>query len=239
MVIDFILAYGAGLLTLINPCVLPLLPLIAAGAVSRHPLGPVAMALGLMASFTVAGISVYALTRATGVPQETISLAAGWLMVGFGVILLVPQAQEQFARVAGGAAAGSNKFLGQAEKAGLAGEAAAGALLGLAWSPCIGPTLGAAIGFAAQGESMAYAFFIMIAFAAGSGTVMLALAYGARSMIASRREWLAKITPYAKPVLAAGLIAVGFSIIFHLDRVVEGWALDVLPTWLVDLSVSI
>jgi cytochrome c biogenesis protein CcdA len=112
-------------------------------------------------------------------------------------------------------------------------------LLGLAWSPCIGPTLGAAIGFAALGESLAYAFFVMLAFAAGSATVMLVLAYGARGAIASRRELLAKITPYARPVLGVGLLIVGIGIVFHLNRVVEIWALDHLPTWLIDLSVSI
>ena len=84
-VFDLIVAYAAGLLTLLNPCVLPLLPLIAAGSVARHPLGPLAMAGGLAISFTLAGISIFAITRATGLAQEDITVAAGWIMVGFGV----------------------------------------------------------------------------------------------------------------------------------------------------------
>lgn len=237
--LDFVLAYGAGLLTLINPCVLPLIPLIAAGAVSRHPAGPLAMALGLAVSFTLAGMSIYALTRATGISQEAISAGSGWLMIGFGLVLLVPQAQAQFSQLAGSMAGGGTRLMGRAENGSLAGEVAAGALLGLAWSPCVGPTLGAAIGFAAQGESLSYAFFIMVSFAAGSATVMLMLAYGARSLIASRRALLGKITPYARPVLGAGLIFVGVSIVFHLDRVAEALLLDYLPPWLIDFSVSI
>lgn len=236
---DLIVAYAAGLLTLLNPCVLPLLPLIAAGSVARHPLGPLAMAGGLAISFTLAGISIFAITRATGLAQEDITVAAGWIMVAFGVVQLVPQAQAGFSRLAGAAASGGTQLMGQVEGRGLGGEVLAGALLGLAWSPCIGPTLGGAIGLAAQGEDMLFAFGIMVMFSAGAATVMLGLAYGARSLIASRRALLSRIMPHAKTILGAGLIVVGFGIIFHIDRVLEGWALQTVPAWLTEFSVSL
>ena len=237
--LDIFLAYGAGLLTLINPCVLPLLPLIAAGAVARHPLGPVAMAGGMAVSFTFVGIVVFWLTRAVGLQQEDISNFTGWLMIGFGLVMIVPQAQEQFARMAGSLAGGSSSAITQVESKGLAGEAAAGALLGLAWSPCIGPTLGAAIGFAAQGENLGYAFMIMVFFSLGAATIMLGLAYGTRGLIGTRRNFLNVIAPHAKKILGFGLIIVGIAIVFHFDRLAEGWAVQNLPAWLVDLSVSI
>ena len=236
---DIFLAYGAGLLTLINPCVLPLLPLIAAGAVARHPLGPVAMAGGMAVSFTFVGVFIFWLTRAVGLQQEDISIFTGWLMIGFGLVMVIPQAQEQFARMAGALAGGSSSAINKVESKGLAGEAAAGALLGLAWSPCIGPTLGAAIGFAAQGENLGYAFMIMVMFSLGSATIMLGLAYGTRSLIGSRRDVLSAIAPHAKTILGIGLLIVGVAIVFHFDRIAEGWAVEYLPTWLVDLSVII
>ena len=236
---DLIVAYAAGLLTLLNPCVLPLLPLIAAGSVARHRLGPLAMAGGLAISFTLAGISIFAITRATGLAQEDITVAAGWIMVGFGVVQLVPQAQVGFSRLAGAAASGGTQLMGQVEGRGLSGEVLAGALLGLAWSPCIGPTLGGAIGLAAQGENLLFAFAIMAMFSAGAATVMLGLAYGARSLIASRRALLGQIMPHAKTVLGVGLIVVGLGIIFHIDRVLEGWALQTLPAWFTEFSVSL
>jgi cytochrome c-type biogenesis protein len=238
-VLGFVFAYGAGLLTLINPCVLPLLPLIAAAALARHPLGPLAMALGLSAGFTLAGIGVYWLTSATGLTSDDVALLAGWAMIGFGLVMLVPQAQLGFARLAGAAAGGGTRLAGQVEGHGLGGEAAAGALLGLAWSPCIGPTLGAAIGLAAQGQNLGYAFGIMLCFSAGAATIILALSYGARGLIARRRSALQAIMPYARPVLGLGLIAVGGFIVFHLDRVVEGAVLARVPAWLQDLSVSL
>jgi cytochrome c-type biogenesis protein len=237
--LDAVLAYGAGLLTLINPCVLPLIPLIAASAVARHPAAPLAMAAGMAISFALAGLGAFALTRALGLPPDAVTAAAGWLMIAFGLVLLVPRAQFGFARFAGAAAGGGTRLMGQVEGRGLAGEAAAGALLGLAWSPCIGPTLGAAIGLAAQGENLAYAGMIMVMFALGAATIVLALAYGARSALASRRTLLQRIAPHARSALGVGLVLVGLAIVFHVDRMLEAWAVAVLPGWLVDLSVSL
>ncbi len=234
-----ILAYGAGLLTLINPCVLPLLPLIAAGALARHPLGPLAMASGMASGFTLAGISVFWLTRSIGLAPSDLSLIAGWAMVGFGLVLLVPVAQTRFAALTGSMAAQSTQWIGRVEGRGLAGEFGAGALLGLAWSPCIGPTLGAAIGLAAQGENLLLAVAIMLAFSAGAATIMLVLAYGTRSLIASRKTLLRRITPHAKSILGVGLIVVGVVLILRLDRVVEGYSLSILPDWFTALSVSL
>jgi cytochrome c-type biogenesis protein len=236
---DFLLAYVAGLLTLINPCVLPLIPLIAAGAVSRHPLGPAALAAGMAVTFTLAGLTVFGFARAVGLSPGDITVAAGLVMVGFGLVLLVPRAEAAFSRLAGAAAGGGTRLIMRTEGRGLWGEALAGGLLGLAWSPCIGPTLGAAIGFAAQGENIPYAGAIMLAFAAGAATVVLALSYGARSILAGRRSWLSQFSPYAKPVLGVGLVIVGLAIVFHLDRAIEAWAIETLPAWFTDLSVSI
>jgi cytochrome c-type biogenesis protein len=238
-VFELVVAYLAGLLTLLNPCVLPLLPLIAAGSVARHPAGPLAMALGLALSFTLIGGSIFWLTRATGLLQEDITLAAGWAMVAFGLVQLVPQASASFSRLAGAAAGGGTQLMSRVEGRGFMGELMAGGLLGLAWSPCIGPTLGGAIGLAAQGENLGLAFAIMVMFSLGAATIMLALAYGTRSLIASRREWLVRITPHAKTILGVGLIVVGLAIILHIDRLLEGLALAILPAWFADISVSL
>ena len=236
---DLLLAYAAGLLTLLNPCVLPLIPLIAAGAMARHPLGPLALALGMGTSFTIAGLGAFWAARAIGLTQSDITALAGAAMVAFGLVLVVKPAEAMFARLAGSVAGGGTRLVGQVEERGLAGEAMAGALLGLAWSPCIGPTLGAAIGFAARGENLVYAATTMAAFAGGAMTIVLALAYGARSALMRRKALLARVAPYAKPILGAALIAVGLAIVFHLDRIVEAWALSSLPAWFTDLSVSL
>lgn len=236
---QFVLAYAAGLLTFINPCVLPLLPMIAAASVARHPLGPVVMSLGMTLAFAFAGIAVFWLTALTGLLADDVAVVAGWVMMGFGLTMLLPQAQFGFARVTGPAAVGGSRLIGKLEGRGLGSEAIAGALLGLAWSPCIGPTLGAAIGFAAEGRNLDVALGIMAAFAAGAATIMLALSYGARGIISRRKAALTKLAPHVRKILGVGLVAAGAFIAFHFDHIAERWALENLPPWLSDLSVSI
>lgn len=53
---EFILAYAAGVLTLINPCVLPVLPVVLAGALGANPKGPLALATGMSVSFVLLGV---------------------------------------------------------------------------------------------------------------------------------------------------------------------------------------
>jgi len=112
-------------------------------------------------------------------------------------------------------------------------------LLGAVWSPCIGPTLGGAIGLAASGEGLSQATLTMVMFGFGVSTVLMALAYGSRDVLGRRRDALRSLMPYAKPVMGGTLVLVGLAILFHFDRVVEGWLLDAMPVWLQDLSVSV
>ena len=79
----------------------------------------------------------------------------------------------------------------------------------------------------------------MLAFGVGVSTVLVALAYGSRQAVSARREKLAAWMPWAKPVMGATLLVVGIAVLFHIDRMIEGWLLDQMPVWLQDLSVSI
>ncbi len=234
---DLIFAYLAGLLTLINPCVLPVLPIVLASAVQGHRLGPVALAAGMSVSFAGLGLLVTAFGASVGLDADRMAQIGAWLMVGFGLILLVPQLNAGFATATAGFAARADAQIGAAPQ-GLGGQAMTGLLLGAVWSPCIGPTLGGAIGLASQGESLGWAGAIMLAFAAGVSSVILALAYGARATILRRRAAMMRLAQVSKPLMGAVLLAVGLALIFRLHHRVEAWALDTLPAWLIDLSVT-
>lgn len=195
------------------------------------------MALGLAVSFTVVGFLVYAVAQNIGLDQDAISRFGAGIMIGFGVVLIVPQFERQFSKVTSGMAAGGNSRINSIDGDGLGGQLLTGVLLGVAWSPCIGPTLGGAIGLASQGENLIYALMIMAVFSLGAATIVLALSYGSRELIGQRRDFLNGLSQYAKPIMGAALLAVGLAIWFHFDRVVEIWALDTLPEWLIDLSV--
>ena len=235
----YLWAYVAGVLTLINPCVLPLLPIVIAAAFQNSRLGPLALAAGLTVSFAVLGTSVTAFGHLLNVDADSVNRAAAVAMMAFGVVLLVPRAQIVLATLAAPLASRANAQLDARERAGIAGQFGVGVLLGAVWSPCVGPTLGGAIGLAASGEHLGQAAVTMLAFGIGVSTVLVALAYGSRQAVSARRERLAAWMPWAKPLMGAALLVVGVAILFHIDRMIEGWLLDLMPVWLQDLSVSV
>lgn len=230
---ELILAYAAGLLTLINPCVLPVIPIVLATALQASRLGPVVLAAGMSLSFVTFGLLVTSVGYSIGLTEDVLATAGAVLMIGFGLVLVVPRFNEGFATATAGFSARADGALMEADTTGLRGQFLGGLLLGAVWSPCIGPTLGGAIALASQGESLVFAGAIMLAFSLGVSTLMLAFAYGLR---ASRLKRLSSI---AKPVMGWAFLLVGLAILFRLHHYADAWLLQHMPTWLVDLSVTI
>ena len=236
---DLVFGYFACLLTLINPCVLPVLPIVLATALQAGRMGPLALAAGMSVSFVALGLTVAVGGRALGITEQTISNAGAVLMIGFGLILLVPRFSASFATATAGVAAQADAQIEQSDRDGMTGQFIGGMLLGAVWSPCIGPTLGGAISLASQGESLALATGIMVAFALGVSTIILALGYGAQSALRRRQALMRKFAYASRPIMGGIFIAVGTAILFKFHHVIEIWALDNMPAWLLDLSVSL
>ena len=236
---EVILAYLAGLLTLINPCVLPVLPIVLGSALQASRYGPLALAAGMSLSFVVLGITVTAFGYALGIDEQSVAQAGAVLMIGFGVILLVPRFSMAFSAAAAGLATGADARIGRIDSSGARGQFLGGLLLCAVWSPCVGPTLGGAISLASQGESLLRATFIMTGFALGVASVILALGYGARRLLTGRDRWLRALAERSRPILGAIFVATGLAILFRLHHAAEAWAVDTMPDWLLNLSVSI
>jgi len=236
---DLVLAYAAGLLTLINPCVLPILPIVLAGALQASRWGPLALASGMGLAFVTLGFGVIAAGHLVGLTEETVARAGAVLMIGFGLVLLVPQASARFATATGGIAAQADAGIDRIGRDGWQGQFLGGLLLGAVWSPCVGPTLGGAISLASQGEDLLRAFAIMLGFALGIGTVIVALGYGARGLMQRHMGVLRRFAHSSRPTLGAVFVFVGVAILMRWHHVAEAWMLDRLPVWFQDLSVSL
>lgn len=235
---EIVLAYLAGLLTLINPCVLPVLPIVVASSLQTDARAPLALALGMGLSFVAVGTGISAIGPAFGLYTEDVTRIAALLMVGFGLVLVLPALGRRFSLASAGLAAAADARIARTPR-GIGAEFAGGALLGAVWSPCIGPTLGAAIALASTGESLGQAAAIMSAFAAGVATLILAAAYGLRGWLRRNMGRALALSARARPVMGWVFIAVGAALFLGLNHVLEAAALRVLPAWLVDLSVSI
>ncbi len=234
---ELVFAYLAGLLTLINPCVLPVLPIVLGSAVQANRFGPIALALGMGLSFVSLGLFVALAGRAIGLTPDLMSQIGALLMIGFGIILLVPRFASRFELATAGVASGADQRMDDLDRSGLRGQFIGGILLGAVWSPCVGPTLGGAISLASQGESVLWSGLIMTGFALGIGTIIVALGYGTRNVILNRQAQMRRIASAAKPVMGGLFVLVGAMIYFKFNYVIEGWLLDVMPVWLQDFSV--
>ncbi|WP_371170271.1 cytochrome c biogenesis CcdA family protein [Aliiroseovarius sp. 2305UL8-7] len=236
---ELVFGYLAGLLTLINPCVLPVLPIVLATALQASRYGPLAVAAGMSVSFVTLGLLVTVLGYTVGLTEDMVARAGAVLMIGFGLILMTPVLSERFATATAGMSASADTTLDDVNRDGLSGQFLGGMLLGAVWSPCIGPTLGGAISLASQGKSLPWAAAIMIAFALGVSTIIIALGYGARAAIMRRQALMRRIAQKSRPIMGAIFVAVGAAILFRFHHVLEAWAVQTLPTWLTDLSVSL
>ena len=236
---EFILAYLAGLLTLINPCVLPVLPIVLASALNANRGGPIALAAGMSVSFVVFGVLVTAFGSSIGLTQDRLAQIGAGLMILFGLILLVPAFATRFELATAGVAAGADARMNTLDSGSLQGQFLGGLLLGTVWSPCIGPTLGGAIALASQGESLGFVTLIMCAFALGVSTLIIGLGLGAREAIRTRTQALRGLASRSKPIIGATFVAVGALLFFQVHHVIEAWLLDIMPIWLQDLSVAI
>ena len=236
---EFVFAYGAGLLTLINPCVLPVLPIVLASSVNSHRHGPLALAAGMSIVFVVLGMLVATLGSSVGLDADRVSKIGAGMMIVFGVVLLVPPLGNLFTKATSKFAESADSKMDEVPTTGLRGQFVGGAILGAVWSPCVGPTLGGAIALAYTGESLMFAAGIMTAFALGISSIILALGYGARETIRKRAGAMRVIATKAKPIMGAIFLLVGLMLFFNYHHVIESWLLDIMPFWLQDLSVAL
>ncbi len=234
---ELLFGYLAGVLTLINPCVLPVLPIALASSLHADKRGPLLLALGMSVTFVGLGLSIATMGPAIGLGEEEVARAGAVLMMVFGTFLLIPAFSERFALATAGLSSRADASMGALEGAGLRNQFLGGVLLGAVWSPCIGPTLGGAISLASQGSSLVWAGLIMTSFALGISTIILALAYGARESIRKRQESLRGLAEKSKPIMGAVFLGVGLMILFELHKYAEIWLLEIMPIWLQDLSV--
>jgi len=234
--VTFGLAALAGLLTMLNPCVLPVLPMIAGAAAQRSPLGLLGLGLGLVVAFVGLSLAIISSGGLLGLDERQWRVFAALLMVLFGVALWSARAQSAFAaltaRVSRSAHGASQRITSDHPAA----QTALGVLLGIAWTPCIGPTIGAAMGMAATGESMGWAAAIMLVFSTFAVIPLIAAGLATRGLFLRNRARMAAWAVAGRKVMGAGLLVVGVLVLSGLDKALERILLELMPQWLLHLT---
>jgi cytochrome c-type biogenesis protein len=230
------LALIAGLLSTLSPCVLPLIPIVVGAAIGEHRFGPVALAAGLAISFVVIGLFVATIGYAAGLDQDLFRNAAAILMIAIGAVLLLPRMQERLVTVAGPIGSWAQERAGGFSASGLSGQFAVGVLLGAVWSPCVGPTLGAASVLAARSENLGAVALTMTAFGLGAALPLLVIGLMSREGLMRWRDRMLSAGRSGKALLGVLLLAFGVLILSGLDKRLETALVDASPAWLTELT---
>ena len=236
---SYFIALAAGVLSTLSPCVLPLLPVIIGSAIHEHRYGPFAVAIGMSASFAVIGTILASAGARLGVGQGDFQVVAAIILVLIGIVLLSKKLQERFAVATSGASGAGSKILSTLNISGLRGQFLVGLLLGLIWSPCVGPTLGAAITLASQGRDLPQIVAMMAVFGLGAGLPIALLGMLSRQAMLKMRGKLQGAGSWGKNMLGVLFIAVGMLILTGWDKSVEVFLLDHSPDWLTTLTTSL
>jgi cytochrome c biogenesis protein CcdA len=234
-IVTFGLAFLAGILSTLSPCVLPLIPVLVASASDAHPYGIWALGSGLAVTFSLVGIVVA--TGSLGLDPDTFRLVGAVMLALFGLLLLSQPLQARFAIATGGAGRLGHSLLARIKTDGLKGQFVIGGLLGLVWSPCVGPTLGAATTIASQGRHLGPIAVIMFIFGLGTATPLITLGSLSRVSLLRVRGRLLASGHLGRQVLGVLMILVSILIFTRLDKALESWFLDNLPPWLTQASV--
>jgi cytochrome c-type biogenesis protein len=223
-------ALAAGVVSFLSPCVLPLVPgyLSAVTGVSaselddagwRRVLGPsLLFVASFSAIFIVLGLTATGLGSALQDHKELLTKISGALIVAMGVLFVASLFVARLNR--------EWHVDALLERAGKGGPVVAGAAFAIAWTPCIGPTLGAILGAAALTDSAARGAFLLAVYSAGLAIPFLLTALAFSRMTTA----FAVVKRHYQAIVAVGgliLIAMGVLIwtgeITQLNSEVQGW----------------
>lgn len=233
---SFGLAFLAGILSILSPCVLPLAPIVLGAAAAEHRLAPTALAAGVALSFVAVGLFVATIGFSIGLDGDVLRRVVAVLLILIGALLLLPSLQTRIAVASGPLGNFVEQRLGGFSTRGLTGQFGVGLLLGAVWSPCVGPTLGAASILAAQGRSLGAVATTMALFGVGAALPLALLGLASRQALIRWRSKMLTSGRLAKAAMGVVFGLVGLSILLGLDKQMEAMLVSASPNWLTALT---
>ncbi len=194
-------AFGAGILSVLSPCILPLLPAVLATSAGKGKLRPLAIVIGVSISFTIMGVitSAFGAAFQTYIGQLKVLAEIFILLMGFAIFFDISlfNAFSRFPLLSG--------MNGEGPVSGLL----LGLSLGVLWIPCVGPILASILTMVALEGNAATGAFTLSVYSLGFAMPMLLLAYSAH-FSSSKIRVISKWDVVFKKGAGIVLILVGF-----------------------------
>jgi len=199
-------AFGAGILSVLSPCILPLLPAVLATSAGKSKLRPLAIVLGVSISFTIMGVvtSAFGAVFQTYIGQLKILAEILILMLGFALLFEI-SLFNSFSRF---------PLLGGMKDEGPVSGLLLGLSLGVLWIPCVGPILGSILTMVALEGNAATGALTLSIYSLGFAVPMLLLAYSAH-FSSSKIRLISKYDAAFKKGAGIVLVLIGFWMIYQ------------------------
>jgi cytochrome c biogenesis protein CcdA len=233
---SYSVAFLAGLLSTLSPCVLPIVPILLGSAMNAHRRAPIALAAGLAISYATIGTAIAWAGTAIQLDSELVRRMGAALLGLFALVLLSSSLQQRFAVATSGIGNAGNKMLSRLHLSGLYGQFLVGLVLGMIWSPCVGPTLGVAIVLASQGQQLGGSAALMGLFSAGAALPIVILGYISRSAMMTVRGKLLQAGRAGKIALGCAMLLIATATMSGRDKQAEAWLVHRSPAWLTSLT---
>lgn len=219
----------AGSLTTLSPCVFPILPLVIGGAVQANRLAPIAMGVGMALSFALIGILLGALGPVLDIDSDSIRLFGAWLLISFGLVMLIPALNRRFTEWMLPIASSANAASARLDGSSLSGAFLLGGVLGLVWSPCSGPLLASALTLVASEGGAWQGGIILGLFGIGAAIPLVAVAYASRRGFSVARGWVLQRIDLIKKAFGVLILLTGIAILSGADKWLEARIVTLLP----------
>ncbi|KKQ73682.1 MAG: hypothetical protein US96_C0056G0008 [Candidatus Woesebacteria bacterium GW2011_GWB1_38_5b] len=230
MILLIAFAFLAGIITVLSPCILPILPIIltsSIGGVNTGKSRPIGVVIGFILSFTFFTLFLSTIVRLSGVPVETLRFVSIIVVAGFGISLLVPQFQVLLERLFSKLAGLMPSSQG---RTGFGGGLLIGFSVGLLWTPCVGPILASVISLAITGTVTLDAFLITLAYSLGTAIPMFLIMLGGQNAL-RRVPWLLSNLGHIQKIFGVLMILTAIGIFFNVDRRFQTFVLNTFPQY--------
>lgn len=224
---SLIFAFIAGLVTVLSPCVLPLLPILLANSGLGGRLRPLGLILGFAVFFTLITLGLSLLVRQFGLSPEVHRVTAALLFTLFGLILFFHALK---ARLEGPLSRLTAGFGAARQGGGFWGGFLSGSGLGLAWTPCVGPIMASVITLALNQETTLQSAAMAFAFSLGSALPMAAFVVAGQGLY-KRIGFLRRNAGRLQRAMGLLILLVGLAIWFGIDRDIQILLLKTFPNW--------
>lgn len=229
MAILILFAFLAGIVTILSPCILPMLPIILSGSVGSGKARSLGIISGFVFSFTLFTLTLSAIVSALGVNPDILRWFAAVFILLFAAVMIIPALKTAFMALTSKLTNRANNVSrANSGKKGYFSGAALGFSLGLVWTPCVGPIMASVISLALSQAIDAGSIIIALSYSLGTALPMFLIMTGGRKLL-KRIPFLTKNSEKIQKIFGVLMLMTSIALFTGFDRTFQTWILDIFP----------